>query len=112
MVLDQKVPDLGHDELSLLLKYADKTNKGYVATEKFIEKLQVLATETKGDAALRTFAMNCKRQSVNLKQELFKYDASRTGRIDKKTFSKAMYQLPLTLAEETVDQLFQAATEQ
>jgi len=39
---------------------------------------------------LRTFAMNVKRQGINLKQELFKYDTTRTGRLDKKTFAKAI----------------------
>ena len=43
----QKVHDLTMAELSLLMKHADRGNKGYVAIDKFIEKLQELATETK-----------------------------------------------------------------
>ena len=84
------MPELTPAELILLLKLADKGNKGYIATGNFIEKLQELVTETKSDVNLRTFAMNCKRQAVNLKLELFKYDTSRAGRLDKRTFAKAV----------------------
>jgi Ca2+-binding EF-hand superfamily protein len=48
-------------ELSLLMKFADRGNKGYITIDKFIEKLQELSTETKGETVLKNFAMNCKR---------------------------------------------------
>lgn len=48
-------------ELSLLMKYADRGSKGYVAIDKFIEKIQELSTETKVETVLKNFAMNCKR---------------------------------------------------
>ena len=49
-------------ELSLLVKFADRGNKGYIATERFIERLQELASETKAETIMKNFAMNCKRQ--------------------------------------------------
>lgn len=108
MIEEQKVPDLSGAELALLLKHADRGHKGWVAIDVFIQKLQGLLTESKSEITIRTFAANCKRQQVNLKQELFKYDTSRTGRIDKKTFSKAMNQLPVSMQDDTLDLLFQA----
>lgn len=99
-------------ELSLLMKYADRGNKGYIAIDKFIEKLQELATETKGEAVLKNFAMNCKRQQVNLRQELMKFDTTRSGRLDKRTFTKAMNQLPANLADDAIEHLFQAGESQ
>jgi Ca2+-binding EF-hand superfamily protein len=47
IIESQRVPELSMAELSLIMKYADRGNKGYVATDKFIENLQELATETK-----------------------------------------------------------------
>jgi len=58
----QKVPEMNMAELSLLMKYADRGSKGYVAIDKFIEKIQELSTETKVEVVLKNFAMNCKRQ--------------------------------------------------
>lgn len=52
--------------------------------------------------------MNIKRQGVNLRQELFKYDTARNGRMDKKTFYKAMNQLPVSLTDDNIEQLFLA----
>ena len=49
----QKVHDLMPGELILLMKYSDRGNKGYIATEKFIERLQNLVTETKGETVIR-----------------------------------------------------------
>jgi Ca2+-binding EF-hand superfamily protein len=72
------------------MKHADKTTKGYVSINNFLEKLIELTTETKLETYMRTFAMNVKRQGIVLKQELFKYDTARNGRLDKKTFAKAM----------------------
>jgi hypothetical protein len=72
------------------MKHADRGSKGYICLTNFVEKLSELATETKQDANLRGFALSCKRQGINLKQELFKYDSTRQGRLDKKTFQKAM----------------------
>ena len=95
-------------EISLLMKYADRGNKGYIAIDKFIEKLQELATETKAEQVLKNFSMNCKRQQVNLRLELMRFDSTRSGRLDKRTFTKAMNQLPVTLADDAVEHLFQA----
>jgi len=52
--------------------------------------------------------MQCKRQQVSLRTELYKYDAGKSGRIDKKTFAKAMNQLPVQVADDALDMLFQA----
>jgi hypothetical protein len=46
--------------MSLLMKYSDKTNKGYLAIDNFVTKLQELAVETKQDAMLRRFANTLK----------------------------------------------------
>lgn len=72
------------------MKYVDRNNRGYVAIGVFMDKLIELTAETKQEAQLRNFAMNIKRQGINLKQELFKYDTTRTFRLDKKTFAKAL----------------------
>ena len=61
---------------------------------------------------LKNFAMNCKRQQVNLRQELMKFDSTRSGRLDKKTLTKAMNQLPLNLADDAIEHLFQAGDSQ
>lgn len=39
----------------------DKTTKGYISISNFLDKIQELATETKQETYLRTFAMNAKR---------------------------------------------------
>jgi len=44
---------------------------------------------------LKTFALACKRQTINLKKELMKFDTKRENRLDKRTFLKALNQLPL-----------------
>ena len=44
-----------------MLKASDRGSKGYISTDKFIERLKELVSESKGEAALRLFAMNCKR---------------------------------------------------
>jgi hypothetical protein len=43
------VPELTQPEMILLLKHADRGNKGYVCPEKFIERLQEFVVETKGE---------------------------------------------------------------
>ena len=77
-------------ELSLLMKFSDRGSKGYIAIDKFIERLQELASETKSETLLKNFAMSCKRQSVNLRETLGRLDTTRTGLLDKRVFSKAM----------------------
>lgn len=47
MIVDERVNDLHADELHSLMKYLDPGFKGYIVTEKFVEKLQDLQTETK-----------------------------------------------------------------
>ncbi len=90
IIAEAKITDLSNAELNILMKYSDRTTKGYISITNFLDKLLELATETKQETYLRNFAMNAKRQGVNLKQELFKYDTSRSGRLDKKTFGKAL----------------------
>lgn len=41
---NQKVADLNPAELNLLMKYSDRGSKGYIAIDRFIERLQELAT--------------------------------------------------------------------
>lgn len=55
-----KITELSAAELNLLLRYADKTSKGFVAIGNFIDKLQELAVETKIDTMLRRFANTLK----------------------------------------------------
>lgn len=98
--------ELSNAEANILMKYADRTTKGYLSIANFLEKLLELATETKSETYLRTFSMNVKRQGINLKTELMKYDTARNGRLDKKTFAKSMNQLPITMTDEGVDILF------
>ena len=95
-------------ELSLLMKFSDRGNKGYIAIDKFIERLQELSTETNGEIVVKNFAMNCKRQKINLRQELMRFDQTRSGRLDKRTFTKAMNQLSVNLADDAIEHLFQA----
>jgi Ca2+-binding EF-hand superfamily protein len=102
------VPELTAAELQMLLKAADRGRKGYVATDKFVDRLKDLVSETKEETALRIFALTCKRQSINLRQELMRFDASRSGKLDKRTFVKALSQLPITLADDATDVLFSA----
>jgi len=52
-IASQKIVDLEQIELSLLLKRADKGNRGYISIDKFIEMLQELVTETRQDVVLR-----------------------------------------------------------
>lgn len=108
LIEGQKVPELSQAELMILMKMADRTHKGYLATDRFVELLQELVSETKGEAAVRQFAQACKRQQVNLRQELFKYDTTKSGRLDKKTFAKALSQLPIQLADDITNELFSA----
>jgi Ca2+-binding EF-hand superfamily protein len=72
------------------MKHVDKGTKGYIALGNFLEKLSNLAVETKEDAFLRSFSLNVKRQGINLKAELIKYDNTKSGRLDRKTFTKAI----------------------
>jgi Ca2+-binding EF-hand superfamily protein len=57
----RRVPDLTPAELQILLKACDRGSKGYLSSDKFVEKLKELVSESKDEAALRLFAMNCKR---------------------------------------------------
>jgi Ca2+-binding EF-hand superfamily protein len=41
-----------------------------------------------------------------------RFDTTRSGRLDKRTFTKAMNQLPLTLADDAIEHLFQAGESQ
>jgi len=108
IIEEQKVPELQMVELSLLMKQADRGNKGYIVIEKFIERLQELASETKQEVVLKNFALSCKRQTLSLKQELMKFDSKREDRLDKRTFMKAIGQLPMPLNDEQVEQLYLA----
>jgi hypothetical protein len=103
IIEEQKVPELQMVELSLLMKSADRGNKGYIVIDKFIEKLQELATETKQETVLKNFALACKRQALTLKKELMQYDTKRENRLDKRTFLKALSQLSITLNDEQVE---------
>lgn len=47
MIEETKVPELSIAELNILMKFADRGNKGFICVEKFVEKLHELATETK-----------------------------------------------------------------
>lgn len=49
LIVEQKVPELTPAELSVLLKQADRGSKGYIAIDRFVQNLQELATETKGE---------------------------------------------------------------
>ena len=44
---------MGMAELKILLKYLDKSNRGYVSINNVSDKLQELAIETKEDTMLR-----------------------------------------------------------
>jgi hypothetical protein len=49
-----------------------------------------LATETKEDTMLRRFGTTIKHQGINLLPELARFDTSKNGTMDKKTFARAM----------------------
>lgn len=68
-----------------------------------------MATETKLDAMLRRFANTLKHSGINLKVELGKFDTSRTGRLDKKVFTRAMKQMSIALSDDEIDTIFSAA---
>lgn len=95
IIEEQKISDLQPVEVNLLLKLADRGSKGYIVIDRFIERLQELSNETKAETVLKTFALACKRQTINLKKELMKFDTKRENRLDKRTFLKALNQLPL-----------------
>lgn len=65
--------------------------------------------ETKIDAILRRFANTLKHARITLKDELLKFDISRSRKLDKKTFVKAMKQLSIALTEDEIEQLFGAS---
>ena len=90
------------------MKYLDPGFKGYIVIEKFIEKLQELQNETKTEGVLRTFALACKRQSINLRLELGKFDQKQEKRLDKLIFIKCLTMLPLQLTQEHMQLLFAA----
>lgn len=90
IIEEQKISDLQPVEVNLLMKLADRGSKGYIVIERFIERLQELSNETKSETVLKTFALACKRATINLKKELMKFDTKRENRLDKRTFLKAL----------------------
>lgn len=74
---------------------ADRGTKGYIVIDRFIDRLQELSNETKQETVLKTFALACKRQTINLKRDLMKFDTKRENRLDKRTFLNALNQLPI-----------------
>lgn len=108
IIKEARVADLSMGELKTLMINMDRNNRGYVNTQTFLDRLIEYTQETKQEQCLRQFALNCKRQGINLKQELLKYDTTRSGRLDKKTFAKALNQMPIAVNEDMVDMLFQA----
>jgi hypothetical protein len=53
---EQKIADLMVDDLNVLLKYMDKSNKGFISVDYFLSKIQELSVETKTDTMLRRFS--------------------------------------------------------
>lgn len=64
---ESRIAELSTGEIKGLLKYVDRNNRGYVCSSVFMEKLMELTQETKQEQQLRTFALNAKRQGINLK---------------------------------------------
>jgi Ca2+-binding EF-hand superfamily protein len=69
-----KVNDLETEELSALLKVCDVGNKGYLSSNKFIDKLFSLAAETESEIILRRIGKIVSDLKVNLKVELQRCD--------------------------------------
>jgi Ca2+-binding EF-hand superfamily protein len=61
IISEAKVSELSNAEINILMKHSDRTTKGYVSINNFLEKLLELTTETKLETYLRTFSMNVKR---------------------------------------------------
>ena len=73
---------------------------------KMLEKIMELASESKSEISTRNFALAVKRQQINLRQELLRFDTTRSGRLDKRSFAKAVNQLGLPTTEEQVEELY------
>ena len=102
------IKDLSKAEVKMLMNFLDKGSRGYVSINNVCDKLQELSTETKEDVMLRRFGATIKHQGINLLAELQRFDTSRNGTMDKKTFYRAMKQLALALTDDEIDYLFAA----
>ncbi len=56
----ENINQLTQNEIDLIIKHADITNKGYINYTVFLEKLQHLVQESKNDVVLRRFANTVK----------------------------------------------------
>ena len=101
----QRVSDLDRDELDALMKACDRTNKGYIATGKFIDQLYAFAAEGEGEAVLRRLAKAMQHTDTNLQQELARYDTTGKGKLDKLTFKRALRQLSVALSDAEIAKL-------
>jgi len=59
---------LTREELNAFLKCCDKGLKGYISTNKFIDKLYAMAGETESDVILRRLAKTLSGSATDLRQ--------------------------------------------
>ena len=103
---EQKIKDLTREELNALLKCCDKGLKGYISTNKFIDKLYSVAVETESDIILRRLAKGLSGSDINLRQEMQRNDTSGAGRLDKAAFKKCLKQLSIAVTDSEIQKLF------
>jgi Ca2+-binding EF-hand superfamily protein len=104
--LDQaRVSGLEKEELNALLKVSDLGNKGYLSTNKFIEKLYQMAAETDAETILRRISKIEQDLKINLRTELQRCDATGKGVLDKVIFKRSLKQVSIALTDAEIQRL-------
>jgi len=93
------------------LKCSDPGQKGYIATNKFIDRLYGWAGESEGEVILRRLCKTLSHTDVNLRQELQRYDTTGHGRLDKPTFKKCLKQLAIALSDAEIQKIIHEQSE-
>ena len=75
-------------------------------TNRFVQKLQEMASETEAETKLKRFAMAVTNQGLDLKKELLKYDVHRSGLLDLPYFRKCLKQMPTATNDAEIESLF------
>ena len=95
-----KIPQLEPEELQLFFKCCDRGNKGYLSTNKFIDKLHSLAAESEVEVIIRRMARTIVHTDINLKSEMLRYDLQNEGCLSKMNFKKCMKQQSISVTDQ------------
>mmetsp|Transcript_24353 Transcript_24353/g.37701 ORF Transcript_24353/g.37701 Transcript_24353/m.37701 type:complete len:244 (+) Transcript_24353:6236-6967(+) len=72
-----KIAGLERDELALFFKFCDKGYKGFLSSNKFVDKIHSMSAESEAEVLMRRLARNVSHAQISLKKEMQNHDTSR-----------------------------------